>query len=393
MTTLTPPVLSLPPLTARPVAGDPAPGFIQRSPQNPRYSFDSAAGRYLVLCFLGSAADAQARAALRTVLERPDLFDDCHASFFGVSNDPADERTGRLQNRLPGYRFFWDFDLSVARRYGAVPRTTDEAAPSLPMARFWLVVDPTMRVIANIPLRADGSDGAEVVALLASLPPPAEFGGMPLQAPILFLPRIFEPALCAHLTGLYDAHGGQESGFMRQIDGRTVATHDPGFKSRRDYTIDDQNLIGLIQNRFLRRIVPEIAKVHHFTASRMERYIVACYAAEDGGHFSAHRDNTTAGTAHRRFAVSINLNDDFDGGEVSFPEYGPRSFKAPPGGAVVFSCSLLHRVSRVTRGRRYAFLPFLYDDAAAQLRERNLRFLDGGTPPQPAGGPDGDMAG
>ena len=78
---------------------------------------------------------------------------------------------------------------------------------------------------------------------------------------------------------------------------------------------------------------------------------------------------------HRKFAVSVNLNDDFDGGEVSFPEYGPRSYKAPPGAAVVFSCSLLHAVSTVTRGRRYAFLPFLYDDAAARLREENIKYF------------------
>ena len=103
----------------------------------------------------------------------------------------------------------------------------------------------------------------------------------------------------------------------------------------------------------------------------MERYIVSCYAAEDGGHFRPHRDNTTQGTAHRRFAVSINLNSEFEGGEVSFPEYGPRSYKAPPGGAVVFSCPLLHAVSRVTKGRRFAFLPFLYDDEAARIREAN----------------------
>jgi predicted 2-oxoglutarate/Fe(II)-dependent dioxygenase YbiX len=37
----------------------------------------------------------------------------------------------------------------------------------------------------------------------------------------------------------------------------------------------------------------------------------------------------------------------------------------------VFSCSLLHAVSRVTRGRRYAFLPFLYDEAAAAVRDAN----------------------
>ena len=58
---------------------------------------------------------------------------------------------------------------------------------------------------------------------------------------------------------------------------------------------------------------------------------------------------------------------------MGFPEYGSRSYKAPPGGAVVFSCSLLHAVSQVTEGRRYAFLPFLYDDEAAKVREANNR--------------------
>jgi predicted 2-oxoglutarate/Fe(II)-dependent dioxygenase YbiX len=104
----------------------------------------------------------------------------------------------------------------------------------------------------------------------------------------------------------------------------------------------------------------------------MERYLVGCYTAEDGGHFRPHRDNTTSGTAHRRFAVTINLNDDFEGGTLYFPEYGLRQFKPPVGGAVVFSCSLLHGVMPVRKGRRYAFLPFLYDDAAAHLRQANI---------------------
>jgi hypothetical protein len=32
-------------------------------------------------------------------------------------------------------------------------------------------------------------------------------------------------------------------------------------------------------------------------------------------------------------------------------------------------------VSRVRSGRRFAFLPFLYDEAAAKLREENAAFL------------------
>lgn len=355
--------------------GDPAPSFIQRSVANPRYAFDSAAGRYLVLCFFGSAADTHAQEALRAAHDRPDIFDDVRACFFGVSVDPEDEANERLANRIPGYRHFWDFDLTASSRYGIADKDADPANGPVALARQWIIIDPTMRVIAAIRFRKDRGDIAEVMNLLDRLPPVAQFAGAEIMAPILFLPRVFEPELCRHLIGLYEAKGGRESGFMREIDGKTVGLTDPGFKRRKDYDIEDRGLISALQTRFLRRVVPEIAKVHQFRVTRMERYIVSCYSSEDGGHFAAHRDNTTKGTAHRRFAVSVNLNDDFEGGEVCFPEYGTRSFKAPPGGAVVFSCSLLHKVSKVKKGRRYAFLPFLYDDAAARLREENARFI------------------
>ncbi|WP_422003059.1 2OG-Fe(II) oxygenase [Roseovarius mucosus] len=355
--------------------GDPAPSFIQRSVANPRYSFDSAAGRYLVLCFFGSAADGHAQAALKAAYERADIFNDDQACFFGVTIDPEDEAIGRVKNRLPGYRHFWDMDLLISRLYGVAAKDRSPGSGPAAMARQWVVIDPTMRVLAAIPFRPDRGDLGEVMALLDSLPPPDRYAGIDVMAPILFLPRVFEPELCRHLIGLYEAQGGEESGFMREIGGKTMGITDPGFKRRKDYNIEDRDLISALQARFLRRVVPEIAKVHQFKVTRMERYIVSCYAAEDGGHFSAHRDNTTKGTAHRRFAVSVNLNDDFEGGEVNFPEYGPRSFKAPPGGAVVFSCSLLHKVSKVTKGRRFAFLPFLYDDAAARLRQENARYI------------------
>jgi hypothetical protein len=35
---------------------------------------------------------------------------------------------------------------------------------------------------------------------------------------------------------------------------------------------------------------------------------------------------------------------------------------------VVFACGLLHEATRVTRGRRYAFLPFFFDEAGAAVR-------------------------
>ena len=128
-------------------------------------------------------------------------------------------------------------------------------------------------------------------------------------------------------------------------------------------------------NRFLK---PQILKAFQFEVTRVERWLIACYDgdAEDGGHFRAHRDNTTKGTAHRKFACTINLNaEDYEGGDLRFPEFGQRSYRAPTGGAVIFSCSLLHEALRVTRGKRYAFLPFFYDEAGARVREANTAFV------------------
>ena len=347
------------------VRGDPAPWFRQRSAAQPNYSFDTVAGRYIVLCFFASAADARAQAALAAVLAAPQVFDDAHASFFGVSNDPADE--ARLRERYPGYRFFFDFDGTAALLYGA--RAQDEDV----LRRLWIVLDPALRVLHAAPF--DAASAEEIVALVAALPPPGRHGGVEAFPPVLQISDVFEPDLCRSLIDAYESKGGEDSGFMRERDGKTVLVVDHQHKRRRDCIMQDPKLIAAVQDRVGRRIAPEINKAFAFHATRMERYLVGCYTAEDRGHFRPHRDNTTKGTAHRRFAVTINLNSDFEGGTLSFPEYGPRAFKPPPGAAVVFSCSLLHTVAPVTSGKRYAFLPFLYDDAAAEERERNNQFL------------------
>ena len=39
----------------------------------------------------------------------------------------------------------------------------------------------------------------------------------------------------------------------------------------------------------------------------------------------------------------------------------------------MFSASILHQVSRVTGGRRYVFLTFLFDEEAERMRQANLR--------------------
>jgi predicted 2-oxoglutarate/Fe(II)-dependent dioxygenase YbiX/peroxiredoxin len=353
--------------------GDPAPLFYPRSSINPRYAFHTAAGRYVVLCFFGSAADAHSQAAIAAVQSRRGFFDDVTACFFGISNDPQDEAEKRVADDYPGYEFFWDFDFAAARLYGVAAKDISPADPSHTWRRFWFVLDPMLRVMRAIPFQSDRSDLTALLAYLDALPPPSLFAGFELPVPILVLPDVFEPDFCRKLISLYEANGGQQTGVFRDVDGQNVGLEDDNFKRRRDYYIEDRATIRETQLRVARRIAPEIARLHFFKASHMERYIIGCYSADESGHFEAHRDNTMLISAHRRFAVTINLNDDYDGGELSFPEYSPRKFKSPIGCAVVFSCSMLHAVATVTRGRRYAFLPFLFDEAAAKILEQNRR--------------------
>jgi peroxiredoxin/predicted 2-oxoglutarate/Fe(II)-dependent dioxygenase YbiX len=355
--------------------GDLAPWFRQQCtlPQSGRtgpYSFDMAAGRYVVLCFYGAAAAPDGAQALALLEARRALFDKAGAICFAVSTDAADESSGRAIALAPSIRHLWDHNLSVSRQYGVAP--APEAPGAAELARSWYVLDPRLRVIGVFPLH---EAGAQAMLRLVERLPDAEQSRRDCQVPVLMLPGVFEPDFCRHLIGVFDAHGGQSSGVFTETDAGAGATVADGLvKRRRDLKLTDPTLISQVQARIFRRVVPEIRHAFQFHATRLERLILACYDACDGGHFAPHRDNTVAATAHRRFAVSINLNDDFDGGGVSFPEYSARAFKPQAGGALVFSCAMMHAVSPMRRGRRLACLPFVYDEAAAAVRKESEGF-------------------
>ena len=343
--------------------GDPAPIFTAASTSSEHYHFATAAGRYLLLCFFGSAAGETEQQLLAGYRAHP-IFDDARASFFGISRDAED--ADRLTARLPGIRFIWDSDAKVHSLYGLAEANR----------RVSILLDPLLRVVAVIPFTTPEEQLARFDAIARRLPPLERYAGVPVTAPVLLLPRVLEPALCRELIAHYDKIGGVTSGFMREVDGQTVGMRDVNFKRRADVTIEDEKLRVITSQRIATRIFPEIFKAFQFRCSRVERYLVARYGSEDQGFFRAHRDNTTKGTAHRKFAVTINLNaEDYEGGNLRFPEFGPQTYRAPTGGAVIFSCSLLHEATPVTQGARYAFLPFLFDEEGAKIREQNQSFL------------------
>lgn len=184
---------------------------------------------------------------------------------------------------------------------------------------------------------------------------------MSVAAPVLQIPGVFEPSFCAELIAHLetDCGGGDESRVLVMQAGKQELVLDPSIKQRRESWPRDPAIEARMHERLARRALPEIARVFNFGVSRRDPFKLLAYP-EQAGYFRAHRDNETPDVAHRRFALSVNLNaDEYAGGEFRFPEFGPHRYSPPTGGAIVFSCSLLHEVMPVSRGLRYAMTTFL----------------------------------
>jgi peroxiredoxin len=334
--------------------GEPAPWFTAPTPSNPEFVFDTAAGRYVLMAFLPADDPQAGGAALKQLAAGMPLFDDRRLSAFVIVRDP---QTAASVRDMRGLRWILDLEGTVSRLYGAL-------APDGWETPGWLLLDPTLRAVDNAPL----DRGAQVFQVLARLPAPKDHAGTPVHAPVLIAPRIFDPDLCQRLISLHEADGGTFTGVMRDAGDRTNLVMDP-LKKRRDILVRDPDLAAELRERLERVLFPFIQRALGFRPTRIERYLVSCYDAADEAVFYPHRDSTTFATAHRKFACSINLNDRFEGGDLRFGEFGPATYRPPVGGAVVFSCALMHEAMRVTAGRRYAFLPFLYDEAGAAVLE------------------------
>ena len=265
----------------------------------------------------------------------------------------------------PGLRFFWDLDYAISRLYGVADDQTLWPAVFL--------IDPTFRIVMAEPVEGAG----EILDRLQQELRDAAASEDSLRAPILVMPRVLEPQLCAALIDDFRKSSPKLSGFAMTRNGRTVEHVDPMLKRRHDVFIQREDLVGAVRRRLETRLFPMIKRTFGWQAKHIERFLICRYGAEDQGFFMAHRDDVTAGSAHRKFAVSINLNaEDHDGGDLRFPEFGRHTYRPPTGGAAVFSCNLLHEATPVTRGERFVVVPFLFDDAGDAVRRANLGLVD-----------------
>ena len=181
-------------------------------------------------------------------------------------------------------------------------------------------------------------------------------------APVLIVPNVLSHDQCRSLIARWETDGHEPGYVTSLVEGESVRRVYEDLKKRRDHYLSDPAFNKALLAVVARRIAPELDKAFSFRNFRLDRALIACYDSERGDYFRRHRDNQTPGTADRRFALTLNLNsEDYEGGELVFPEYGEHRYKPPTGGAVLFSCSLLHEALPVTSGRRFALLTFLRD--------------------------------
>jgi peroxiredoxin len=349
--------------------GDPVPRFNARLITGDGFDLHVYAGRWIVLAFLGSPDDPRADHQIAALAQCADILGEDHIVVRGVFTAlPQDvARYAEISSRA--FAFIADYDGAITRAFGALD------------APCTIMLDPLLRAIANIPWDHPQGHAETVAGLLRGLPPVDDSAGVPMFAPALLVPRVLDFPLCEFMIDFYENNSAVDSGFMLDTEGKTQTILDYRLKRRNDVIIAAPELREVIRQRIALRLVPEIERFFQFDATRMDRHLIACYDGETGGHFYRHRDNLNAGAEHRRFAITINLNKDFDGGELTFPEFGRRTYRSPPGAAVVFSCGALHQVMPVTRGKRYAFIAFLYGEADAAKRVANNARLHAGETP------------
>lgn len=277
---------------------------------------------------------------------------DIDADIFAISPK------GIPQVDLPETRRFHDKPGQMSAQALAPVQSAVFQGNAALIARAAYVLDGNQRLLAAFRSPKMDTLHSEISTVLADhLADTVPAGFLERGAPVLVLPRVFDDAMCQQLTDYLHEKGPVEGRLSTGKD--DVA--DDSRKKTLEHTISDQQMHQKIVQLVGRRVAPEISKAFGWVGPlRFETFTIMRYSADRQDFFGLHRD-TVRQDSGRRFAISLNLNDGYGGGALTFPEYGPHSYRPPKGGCAVFACALLHEALPVTDGVRYVMTAFLCD--------------------------------
>ncbi len=335
--------------------GEPVPEYAWADIEGGGYSLysDSHCGRptVLILARTGEAA----MPVLAGFRDRAGAFDELGAQIVVVTADPpAQNATLTLMMGLPMPVLS---DPAFAAGQAAGMGFADAAKV--------LLLSPNMRIERAVdPAEGDACEIAlgHIRAYRAALPPHVVVS----HAPVLVLPNVLPVQLCHRLIALFERSNRYRGG---TTDVSTVY-HVTQTKVREDAMVQDdgpeaQAMFAL----FRRRVFPEMFKAFKYRVTRVETMRLGCYDGSEQGRFGPHRDENVPRMKHRMFGFTINLNcGEYEGGYLTFPEFGPQLYAPETGSMVVFSASLLHEATPVTRGKRYGIFGFFFGESEEAWR-------------------------
>jgi peroxiredoxin/predicted 2-oxoglutarate/Fe(II)-dependent dioxygenase YbiX len=315
---------------------------------------DHIAGRFWVLVFCpGDGNDADK--ALEKFARVYAAFEASGAGIVGVC---ATKSAGDPERRssLP-FPLLLGVDDAIFRAYGV-----QTATAGLEGRTVTVLLRPNGHVLDIL------SGDEQAAAVLAILTRSRDTNRVLVNAPhppVLIVPDVLSRADCQDLISIYENSDVPLVHFTEVRADQDVKTQNPdyGRRDRLDHLLNTQGVRESLSRKLLRRLLPDIKKAFQYEVKAFEGFRLARYQGERQGKPHGHRDNSKPEGAYRRFAMSMNLNsEEFSGGELRFPEYGPQLYKPDTGAAIVFSCSILHEALAVTEGRRFVLITFLFSE-------------------------------
>lgn len=322
----------------------------------------------------------------------------CHIEIYAgrlvllhVVTDPGSKLVRELARMLDGHGR--DEAAPEPARIGVFPGSAEQfsSSPCTDLAIRWCF-DTDGRLVDLLQAgRGDGSDNGLVTYVLnpnlrivdivrsasaadhlAAASPEADDAKEPLHyhPPVMVIPRVLDPALVRRLISYWES--GEQ--FVGGVGAGQDSRPKPQVKRRTDVSVKDPELLHAVDQAFAKNLFPELRKLTGYDLRYRERYKIGCYFSEDRGAFNKHRDTGEIPLSFRRYAVSLFLNEDFDGGGLVFPEYGESRYIANPGAAVVFPATIMHEVRPVTHGRRMVLITFLFDEEQAAFRSCHRQY-------------------
>ena len=183
---------------------------------------------------------------------------------------------------------------------------------------------------------------------------------------IVFLRGFIDPGECKYLLQSAEMRNSWHPAKVGEYEHNNlvVAVVDPEATTA-EVTLDFDGGLKVISR--LRTIAAAVARrqfgleICTFSNTSMSRYA-------PGAMVGRHRDTSTFST-ERLVTIILYLNDDFDGGDLIFPDLGV-SYKPTCGDVAIFLSEYFHSVAMVTGGYRYCLI---------QFGENNRSFDIGGT--------------